>query len=135
MDSCNRLQGIPGEEVFGCDLEFEFLLVAGFREECSLPLECDCVANSHCVVLVDCLVVDLPCHDKVRDNLPSLSLLDGLDELRQPGANVVAVGFIRNVAPCLIFCYLIPPIEEYVRFDLHLGKSGLNFSRPPIAFP
>ena len=132
MDSCNRLQCVPGEEVFGCDLEFILLLVAGFREECALPLECDCVANSHCVVLVHCLVVRLSFHDTGRDTLPSLSLLHGLDELRQARVDVIAVGFIRKVAPCLIFCYLIPPIKEYVRFDLHLGKSGLNFSRPPI---
>ena len=70
MDSCNRFQCVPCEEVLGCDLEFKLLLVARFREKCSFPLECDCVANSHCVVLVGCLVVDLPCDDTGRDILP-----------------------------------------------------------------
>lgn len=135
MDSCNRLQCIPCEEVLGCDLEFEFLLVSRFREECAFPLECDCVANSHCVVLVDCLAVRLSSHDTGRDTPPLFAPLHGLDEARQASIDVLAVGFIAHIAPCLIFCDLIPTIEEYVRFDLHLGKSGFHLGRPPVSLP
>ena len=114
MDSCNRFQCVPCEEVLGCDLEFKLLLVARFREECSLPLECDCVANSHCVVLVGCLVVDLPCDDMERDIPPLFFALHCLEESRKTAVDVLAVCFVRYIPPPLAFLDFIPTHKECV---------------------
>jgi hypothetical protein len=95
-------------------LEFECFLVARFREKCSLPLECDCVANSHCVVLVGCLEVRLLCHDRVRDIPPLFFALHCLEESRKTAVDVLAVCFVRYIAPPLAFLDFIPANQERI---------------------
>ena len=76
------------------------------------------VIVSFILVLVDRLVVHLPCTELEHDilGLPLFCLLNCFNESCQASVNSLLIFLIGNIAPCLTFFDLILPDKECVYF-------------------